>query len=90
LEKVYGYEPIPKDIAKEEEKYVLGAQANLWTEYVNNTSKAEYMIFPRLSALSEILWSSKASRNWNDFQNRMQAQYQRYNLLKINYNKPAK
>ena len=90
LEKVYGYEPIPKDIAKDEEKYVLGAQANLWTEYINNTGKAEYMIFPRLSALSEVLWSSKDSRNWNDFQNRMQTQYQRYNLLKINYNKPAK
>ncbi len=90
LQKVYSYEPIPKDLTKEEEKYVLGAQANLWTEYINNPSKAEYMLFPRLSALCEILWSTKESRDWLNFQQRMQVQYKRYEWLNFNYNKPAK
>jgi len=90
LQKVYGYEPIPKGLSTEEEKYILGAQANLWTEYVNNIGKAEYMLFPRMSALSEVLWSSKENRNWKDFENRMQKQYKRYNMMGVNYNKPAK
>jgi hexosaminidase len=68
LEKVYNYEPIPKDLSKEEEKYILGAQANVWAEYITNTSKVEYHIFPRMSALSEVLWSKKEQRNWQSFE----------------------
>ena len=90
LEKVYGYEPVPKDLGPENEKYVLGAQANVWTEYITNSSKVEYMIFPRMSALSEVLWSSKESRNWGNFQQRMLQQTKRYALWGANYNKPAK
>ncbi len=90
LQKVYSYEPIPKGLSSSEEKYVLGAQANLWTEYITNVSKAEYMLFPRMSALSEVLWSPKASKNFTDFQNRMLKQYERYTNWGVNYNKPAK
>ena len=90
LQKVYGYEPVPKDLNPEEAKYVLGAQGNVWTEYMNNTRKVEYMIFPRMSALSEVLWSPKENRNWEDFQKRMKTQYQRYDMQGLNYNKPAK
>lgn len=87
LEKVYKYNPIPPALDSAEAKYVLGAQANLWSEYLKNTRKVEYMIFPRLSALSEVLWSAPQKKNWNDFEKRMQVQFNRYNLWKANYSK---
>jgi len=85
IEKVYEYEPIPKEISVENVKYVLGAQANVWTEYMKNTRKAENMIFPRLSALSEVLWSPKEKRNWNDFEKKLMVGFKRYDLWKSNY-----
>jgi hexosaminidase len=85
LEKVYAYEPIPKELTGEAAKYVLGAQANVWTEYMKNTRKVEYMIFPRMSALSEVLWSPKEKRNWEDFELRLPEQIRRYQKWKANY-----
>ncbi len=64
LEKVYGYEPVPASLNAEQAKYILGAQGNVWTEYMKYPSKVEYMIFPRMSALSEVLWSPKEKRDW--------------------------
>lgn len=87
VEKVYSYEPVPKELTGDKAKYVLGAQANVWTEYMKNTDKIEYMIFPRLSALSEVLWSPKEQRNWNDFEKRLTTQQKRYLLWGSNYNK---
>jgi hexosaminidase len=85
IEKVYAYEPVPKELNDVQASHVLGAQANMWTEYMDNTSKVEYMLFPRISALSEILWSPKEKRNWDDFQKRLQTQFKRYDLWKTNY-----
>jgi hexosaminidase len=85
LKKVYNYEPVPAELNADEHKYVLGAQANLWTEYVKNSKKLEYMIFPRMTALSEVLWSKKAHKDWEDFQPRLKQQLKRYDLWKINY-----
>ncbi len=87
IEKVYGYEPIPAVLSHNEAKYILGAQANVWTEYITNPSKVEYMIFPRMSALSEVLWSPKDNRNWEDFEPRLVQQLERYQLWKANYSK---
>ncbi len=87
VEKVYGYEPIPAALNEEQAKYVLGAQANVWSEYMSNPRKVEYMIFPRLSALSEVLWSPKENKNWVDFEKRMQTQFKRYELWKANYSR---
>ena len=87
IEKVYAYEPVPKELSAEESKYVLGAQANMWTEYMKNTQKVEYMLFPRISALSEVLWSPKDKKNWDDFVMRMKTQVKRYDLMGINYSK---
>ena len=87
LQTVYGYEPVPKELSKDEEKYVLGAQGNVWTEYMAYPSKIEYMIFPRMTALSEVLWSDKKTRNWADFEKRLQTQFKRYDWLKVNYSK---
>jgi hexosaminidase len=85
LEAVYNYEPVPKELSAEQGKYVLGAQANVWTEYMKNPRKVEYMIFPRLSALSEVLWSAKEKKNWNSFKSRMKMQFQRYELWGANW-----
>jgi hexosaminidase len=87
IEKVYAYEPIPKELNAEQAKHVLGAQANMWTEYMKNTQKVEYMLFPRLSALSEVLWSKKEYRDWNDFEKKLMGQFKRYDLWKVNYSK---
>lgn len=87
IEKVYAYEPVPKELNEEQAKHVLGAQANMWTEYMKNTKKVEYMLFPRISALSEVLWNPKESRNWDDFQKRLLVQFKRYDLWKVNYSK---
>ena len=78
LETVYNYEPIPKGLNADEAKYILGAQGNVWTEYMNNPKKAEYMMFPRMSALSEVLWSPKEKNNWNDFEKKLPSLFKRY------------
>ena len=87
LEKVYSYEPIPVALAADKEQYVLGAQANLWTEYIRNSSKVEYMLFPRIAALSEVLWTQKAKKNWENFESRLPAILNRLENEKINYSK---
>ncbi len=86
LETVYSYNPFPGELNAENQKYILGAQANVWTEYMSNPAKVEYMIFPRLSAMSEVLWSKKEDKNFDDFLLRMQTQFKRYDLWKVNYN----
>ena len=65
--KFIDYEPVPKELNEQEAKYVLGSQANLWSEYMNNGKLAEYMIFPRMSALSEVLWSPKKTKRLRGF-----------------------
>jgi hexosaminidase len=87
VDKVYSYEPVSDSLTPDQAKHVLGAQGNVWTEYIGNEKKAEYMIFPRMSALSEVLWSPKASRNWSDFEKRLVTQFKRYDLWKVNYSK---
>ena len=85
LEKVYGYEPIPPVLNAEQAKHVLGAQGNVWTEYMKNEKKVEYMIFPRMTALAEVLWSPKEKRNWKDFERRLPGTFRQYNLWGANY-----
>ena len=88
LEKVYGYEPIPEELTADEQKYILGVQANQWTEYIATPELAEYMTLPRLCALAEIAWSPKEKRNLEDFLDRMQTHYARLDQLGINYRGP--
>jgi hexosaminidase len=87
LEKVYSYEPIPEELNAEQAKYILGAQGNVWTEYMSNPAKVEYMIFPRMMALSEVLWSPREKRNWKDFERRLPRIFERLDEQKINYSK---
>ncbi len=87
LEKTYSYEPVPAALPADKAGFVLGAQANLWTEYIKNPQKVEYMVFPRIGALSEVLWSPKAKRNWQRFAQKVPVYMQRLDQWGINYSK---
>ena len=85
LEKVYLFNPIPKELTTEEARYVLGAQGNVWTEYLSTPEKVEYMVFPRAIALSEAVWSSSLHKNYNDFINRLEIFNRRLDAMNVNY-----
>ncbi len=85
LKKVYSFEPIPTELNETESKFVLGAQGNVWTEYMKTPSQVEYMVFPRAIALSEVVWSSKESRNYNDFIKRLEFFNKRLDARKVKY-----
>ena len=87
VEKVYSYEPTPSVLTPEEKKYILGAQGNVWTEYMPSWDLVEYNVLPRMTALSEVVWSSKKNRNWEDFRMRLQHIVIRYDALGYNYAK---
>ena len=87
IENVYAWDPVPKELTAEQGKYILGAQANMWAEYFEYPSKVEYMLFPRITALSEVLWSPAAKRDWKDFERRLPVIFERLDKQKINYSK---
>ncbi|MCM4151144.1 beta-N-acetylhexosaminidase [Arenibacter sp. N53] len=89
LSKVYQFDPVVDEMTVEQASHVLGGQANLWTEYIPTNAQAEYMTYPRLAALAESVWSSKANRNWDDFSNRVGSLFERYGIMGINYAKSA-
>jgi hexosaminidase len=82
LKKAYEFEPIPDSV---DPKYILGGQANLWTEQVYNMRHAEYMTWPRAFAISEDLWSPKSSKDWDNFVGRVQKQFGRLDAENVKY-----
>lgn len=84
LQKVYAYEPIPAELNETETKHILGAQANIWTEYILTADHVEYMAMPRMMALAEVLWSPKEKRDEADFIRRVEAEYPRLDALGVN------
>ena len=89
LSKVYEFDPVVDSMSADQAKHVLGGQANLWSEYIPTTSHSEYMIYPRLTALAETVWSPKEGRDWNDFTARLEHMFKRYDELGINYARSA-
>ena len=87
LTNVYRYEPIPSNLNSAYTNYILGAQCNLWTEYVPSPMNVEFKMFPRLSALAELTWTPPALKNYNDFTNRLVTLKQRLTHMGINYNR---
>ena len=85
LEKVYSFNPIPEELTKEEAKYVLGAQGNIWTEYMQTSDKVEYMAFPRMIALSEVVWSKSSNKNYDNFVERLESFNERLDVMNVNY-----
>jgi len=85
LQNVYRFEPVPKELTKKEARHILGAQGQIWTEYIPTPEKAEYMGFPRITALSEVVWSKKEGKDYNDFINRLREHLSRLDMLGVNY-----
>jgi hexosaminidase len=85
LEKVYQYEPIPAELSAQQKKYILGAQANVWTEYIPTFSQVQYMAMPRMAALSEVVWSEKKVRSYTEFTKRLKTLTRLYDLEGWNY-----
>lgn len=87
LKKVYSFEPVPEELTTEKGKHILGAQGNLWTEYIPTPEQAEYMAVPRMIAIAEIDWSPARLRNWDDFRQRLNGQFKRLDYMGVNYSK---
>lgn len=82
----YNYDPVPEGV---DEKFILGGQGNLWTESVSNYRHTQYMTWPRALALSEVYWSPKSKRNWDDFISRMEMEFVRMDTAHIKYSRSA-
>jgi len=87
ISKVYHFNPVPKVLNAEEAKSIIGAQANLWSEMIPSEKRADYMYMPRLTALSEMLWTHKEGE-YDSYLKRLTEQYKRMDALKINYRLP--
>jgi hexosaminidase len=88
IETVYAYEPVPDELTADEARHVLGAQANIWTEYMPEFSQVEYMLLPRMLALSEVVWTSKELRSFDDFSRRVVPHYDRLAAAGVNFRVP--
>jgi hexosaminidase len=87
VSEVYSYEPLPPQLSAAQAKHVLGAQANVWTEYMKSSDYVEYMVYPRACAMAEVVWSPKESRNYTDFLTRMRTHLKRLDGWGVNYAK---
>lgn len=88
LARVYDFEPVPPNLTPEEARHVLGAQANVWTEYITTPAQVEYMALPRMLALAEVVWTPTAARAWDDFARRLPDQLARLDALGVRYRIP--
>lgn len=85
LWQVYRYDPILPQMSPEQAKHVMGAQFQIWTEYISNFKKVEYMAYPRASALAEVAWSPVSKRDFSDFRERLTYHMRRLDELDVNY-----
>ena len=89
LSKSYSYKVIPDELTEEQSKHILGVQGNMWTESISDWGKLTYMTFPRLYAIAESGWTAHTDKNWEDFTNRLQLQFERLDIQKVRYAKSA-
>jgi hexosaminidase len=85
LEKVYSFEPIPSGLTPEQAKHILGAQGQVWTEYIPTPRQAEYMIWPRAAALAEVAWSPAKAKDYADFLRRLSVHLKRLDAMQVSY-----
>ena len=85
LDSVYAYEPVPAELEPQFASHILGAQGQIWTEYIKGPKNVEYMAFPREAALAEVLWTPKPRRDFGDFSSRLPAELRRLEALDVNY-----
>lgn len=87
VSKIYSYEPVSSQLKADERNYILGTQANVWTEYMTTENQVEYMVYPRAIALAEVAWSSREGRNYDDFIKRLKSHQKLLDAWRVNYAK---
>jgi len=90
LDSVYAYEPVPAELEPQFAPHILGAQGQVWAEYIEGPKNVEYMAFPREAALAEVLWTPRARRDFTDFSARLPVEFARLQALDVNYRSTAK
>ena len=85
LEDVYRFDPLPPSVPEQQRSYVLGLQANIWTEHIRTAERVDYMTFPRAAAVAEVGWSGPQDIDWRSFVRRLPQQLNRYRTLGIQY-----
>ncbi len=85
LERVYSYDPVPAALAADKAKHVLGSQAQMWSEFTRDPKQVEYMLWPRLAAMAEVLWTPKEHKDFADFQKRKLSDLERLEIQDVNY-----
>ncbi|MGD9548521.1 MAG: beta-N-acetylhexosaminidase [Candidatus Krumholzibacteriia bacterium] len=85
LAKVYSFEPTPAELDEDAARHVLGAQANIWTEYIDSPDGVEFMALPRMCALAEVVWSRPGARSWEGFLRRLDRHFRRLDAMEVNY-----
>lgn len=87
IEKVYSFNPVPASLSPTEQQYILGAQSNLWTEYIPDWKQVQYMIFPRMLALSEVNWTQTINKDYSHFSKRLMVHFTMLENRHIHYAK---
>ena len=88
LERVYGFEPVPSVLTPEQASHILGAQGNVWTEYLKTPDRVEWMVFPRMLAMAEVTWSPASARDWVGFVARLPGALAALDRMGVNYRPP--
>jgi hexosaminidase len=88
LDTVYSFEPVPAELEPQYARHVLGAQGQLWSEYLPTPGQVEYMAYPRMTALAEVVWTPKEKKDLADFRRRLEVHLRRLDELQVNYRKP--
>ena len=90
LSKVYAFDPFPAELSEEERNHILGAQGQVWTEFIPTPEHAEYMAFPRACALAEVVWTSQEAREYAGFLERLAVHLARLDRIGIRYRRPGR
>ena len=88
LERVYSFDPMPADLEPQYARHILGGQAQVWTEYMKDPKKVEYMAFPRLTALAEAVWTPSSRKDYADYRARLDTHLRRLTALDVNFRTP--
>jgi hexosaminidase len=88
LEKVYSFEPVPSVLTPAEATHIIGAQGNVWTEYMLTPAQVEFMVFPRMLAMAEVTWSPASARDWESFMKRLPSALAGLDRLGVKYRMP--
>ena len=88
IDTVYSYEPVPAELEPRFAKHILGAQGQVWTEYIEGPKNVEYMAYPRVAALAEVVWTPRERKDFADFMTRLDTHLRRLDALDVSYRKP--